>query len=251
MPALLQPPRPDAAHPKIRWHALHGSARALALAEAAAADTRLYLAIAADARSLDEFARELSFFGAGTVAQLQLPDWEVLPYDLFSPHPDIVSERLASLARLPTQRSGILLVAAETLLQRLPPRQFIDSRSFEVVRGQRFALDEVRKRLAASGYAAVSQVAAPGEFALRGSLFDVYPMGSATPLRIDLFDEEIETIRRFDPETQRSLEKVERITLLPARELPLDEESVRAFRRRYRIRFEGDPTRSEIYRGVS
>jgi transcription-repair coupling factor (superfamily II helicase) len=251
MPALLQPPRPDAAHPKIHWHALHGSARALALAEAAAADTRLYLIIAADARSLDELARELSFFGAGTVAQLQLPDWEVLPYDLFSPHPDTVSERLASLARLPTLRSGILLVAAETLLQRLPPRQFIDSRSFEVVRGQRFALEEVRTRLAASGYAAVSQVAAPGEFALRGSLFDVYPMGSATPLRIDLFDDEIETIRRFDPETQRSLEKIERITLLPARELPLDEESVRAFRRRYRIRFEGDPTRSEIYRGVS
>ncbi|MEO7773325.1 MAG: transcription-repair coupling factor [Steroidobacteraceae bacterium] len=251
MVSLLHPPRPDAAHPKVHWHGLHGSARALALAEAAAADSRLYLAIAADARSLDELARELNFFTAGSVPLLQLPDWEVLPYDLFSPHPDTVSERLASLARLPSLRSGILLVAAETLLLRLPPRQFIDSRSFEVVRGQRFALEQVRQRLTASGYASVSQVAAPGEFALRGSLFDVYPMGSPTPLRIDLFDDEIETIRRFDPETQRSLEKVERIRLLPARELPLDEDSVRAFRRRYRTRFEGDPTRSEIYKGVS
>jgi transcription-repair coupling factor (superfamily II helicase) len=251
MPSLLHPPRPDAAHPRIHWHALHGSAPALALAEAAAADSRLYLVIAADARSLDELARELSFFCAGGVPLLQLPDWEILPYDLFSPHPDTVSERLASLARLPTLRSGILLVAAETLLQRLPPRQFIDSRSFEVVRGQQFALEAVRARLTASGYAAVSQVAAPGEFALRGSLFDVYPMGSATPLRIDLFDDEVETIRRFDPDTQRSLEPIDRVRLLPAREWPLDEDSVRAFRRRYRIRFEGDPTRSAIYRGVS
>jgi transcription-repair coupling factor (superfamily II helicase) len=251
MTLLLNPPRPDDRVARLRWHELPGSARALAIAEAAAADDRLYLVITADARSLDDLERELRFFAGDALPLLHLPDWEVLPYDQFSPHPDIISERLATLAKLPFAARGILLVAAETLLQRLPPREFIQARSFSLKTGQKFALAQVRAQLAQAGYYSVAQVASPGEYALRGSLFDVYPMGTAAPLRIDLFDDEIESIRHFDPETQRSLERIEQLELLPAREVPLDEDAVRNFRRRFRTRFEGDPTRSSLYRGVS
>jgi transcription-repair coupling factor (superfamily II helicase) len=250
IPALLHPPLPDAAH-HWRWLGLHGSARGLALAEAVAADHRPWVFIAADARELEQLAAELHFFGGAEFEVLTLPDWEVLPYDIFSPHPDIVSERLRTLSRLPELRRGILLLAADSLLTRLPPVSYVQARSFELARGAPLALDPLRLRLAQSGYASVSQVRSPGEFALRGSLFDIFPMGSPTPVRVDLFDEHIETIRRFDPESQRSLESVEQLRLLPARELPLDAESVRAFRRRYRERFEGDITRMSLYRGVS
>ncbi len=241
-------PGPDAR--VVTWPALPGSALSLALAETVAALDQLLVVVAPDARALDEIARELPFFRAADQPQLTFPDWEVLPYDRFSPHPDIVSDRLATLATLSATRRGMLLLSAETLLQRLPPSEYLLARSFDLAVGQRFAVDEVRARLERAGYSSVAQVVAPGEFALRGSLFDVYPMGHGTPLRIDLFDEEIDSIREFDTESQRSLGKVERIRLLPARELPLDEESVKQFRRRYRTRFEGDPTRSEIYGAV-
>ncbi|MET0292417.1 MAG: transcription-repair coupling factor [Steroidobacteraceae bacterium] len=250
MANLLTLPRPGAAAPVVQWPALPGSALSLALAEAARTADQLQLVIAPDARALDEIARELPFFRAKDLPQLAFPDWEVLAYDRFSPHPDIVSDRLAALAALPSLRRGLLLLSAETLLQRLPPAEFILGRSFDLAVGEAFAVDEVRARLERAGYSAVAQVVAPGEFALRGSLFDVYPMGHGTPLRIDLFDQDIDSIREFDTETQRSLGKIERVRLLPARELPLDEESVKQFRRRYRTRFEGDPTRSEIYGGV-
>jgi transcription-repair coupling factor (superfamily II helicase) len=251
MSTLLHPPLPDAAVRHWRWRGLHGSARALALAEAAAADRRPWVFIAADTRELEQLGAELHFFCAGNLEILMLPDWEVLPYDIFSPHPDIVSERLRTLARLPELRRGILLLAAESLLTRLPPVAYVQARSFELRRGESLALEPLRQRLAQSGYASVGQVRGPGEFALRGSLFDIFPMGSAEPVRVDLLDERIDTIRRFDPESQRSLESVEQLRLLPARELPLDAESVRSFRRRYRARFEGDITRMSVYRGVS
>ena len=182
---------------------------------------------------------------------LKFPDWEILPYDLFSPHPDIVSERLATLAELPQANSGFLLVAVDTFLQRLAPRSYVVGRTFELTVGQSLPLEAFRTRLVDSGYASVAQVTGPGEFALRGSLFDVFPMGSTAPLRIDLFDEEIEHIRRFDPDSQRSLDSLQRVRMLPAREVPLDPIAVREFRRRFRTRFEGDPMRTSIYRGVS
>ncbi len=258
MTRLLSPPIPDSQRPAVHWCQLHGSALALALADALAEPTAsgLWIILEADARSLERRQAELSFFLAEPLARgelelLTLPDWEVLPYDVFSPHADIISERLKALSRLPSLQRGVLLVTLDTLLQRLPPRVYIDSRSFCLRVGERLALEAFRLRLAEAGYASVSQVSDPGEFALRGSLLDVYPMGSSSPLRIDLFDDEIEAIRRFDPESQRSLEAISEITLLPARELPLDTDAVRAFRRRYRQRFEGDPTRSAIYRGVS
>jgi transcription-repair coupling factor (superfamily II helicase) len=250
MPAILKPPLP-APRARQRWHQLYGAARSLALAEAIEADSRPYLVIARDARELDQLRGELGFFLDGLRPIHTLPDWEVLPYDVFSPHPDIISERLAALAELPRLKNAVLLAAADTLGQRLSPRGYVDGRTFNLAIGDRLPIEPLRARLVESGYASVSQVSAPGEFALRGSLFDVFPMGTDTPLRVDLFDDEIDAIREFDPETQRSGESLKQVRLLPGRELPLDAESVRAFRRRYRTRFEGDPTKSVIYRGVS
>jgi transcription-repair coupling factor (superfamily II helicase) len=251
MSALLHPPTPSAAAPRLRWHQLYGSAAALALAEAAQADRRLYVLIAASARELERLSAELRFFAADALPLLRLPDWEVLPYDLFSPHPDIVSERLKTLFELPAVRHGCLIVAADTLMQRLAPRSYVEGRAFELRQGQALALEPFRQRLIEAGYASVSQVVSPGEFAVRGSLLDVFPMGTAVPLRIDLFDDEIEALRRFDPDTQRSLDTLSCVRLLPAREVPLDADAVKDFRRRYRTRFEGDPTRAVVYRGVS
>jgi transcription-repair coupling factor (superfamily II helicase) len=251
MTSLLNPPLPAGSHPHLRWHQLYGSAAALALAEAMRADRRLYLVIVDAARELERLTAELRFFAAAALPLLRLPDWEVLPYDLFSPHPDIISERLRTLFELPHTRHGCLLVAADTLMQRLPPRPYVQGRAFELNKGQALAIEPFRQRLAEAGYASVSQVVSPGEYAVRGSLLDVYPMGAAAPLRIDLFDEEIEAIRRFDPETQRSLATLESVRLLPAREVPLDAQAVKDFRRRFRTRFEGDPTKAGIYRGVS
>ena len=251
MLTLLHPPLPDAAVRHWRWRGLHGSARALALAEAVAADTRPWVFIAADTREAEQLAAELHFFAGDALEILTLPDWEVLPYDIFSPHPDIVSERLRTLSRLPGLRRGVLLLAVDSLLTRLPPVPYVQALSFELRRGEPLAIEPLRLRLAQSGYASVSQVSSPGEFALRGSLFDVFPMGAPAPVRVDLLDEHIDTIRHFDPESQRSLQAIQQLRLLPARELPLDAESVRAFRRRYRARFEGDITRMSVYRGVS
>jgi transcription-repair coupling factor (superfamily II helicase) len=251
MTPLLKPPVPTAALPHLRWHQLYGSAAALALAEAMRADRRLYVVIVDAARELERLTAEVRFFAGDSVPLLRLPDWEVLPYDLFSPHPDIVSERLQTLFELPRVAHGCLIVAADTLMQRLPPKNYVQARAFELKKGQQLALEPFRQQLAEAGYASVSQVVTPGEFAMRGSLLDVFPMGTTSPLRIDLFDDEIEAIRRFDPDTQRSLDALDSVRLLPAREVPLDAAAVKEFRRRYRTRFEGDPTRSAIYRSVS
>jgi transcription-repair coupling factor (superfamily II helicase) len=251
MSDLLHPVGPSPATPHLRWHQLYGSAAALALAECMRAAQRLYVLIADGARELERLSAELRFFGSDAPTLLRLPDWEVLPYDLFSPHPDIISERLQTLFDLPQVRQGCLIVSADTLAQRLPPRNYVQGRAFELRRGQSLALEPFRTRLSEAGYASVSQVVSPGEFAVRGSLLDVFPMGTTAPLRIDLFDDEIEAIRRFDPDTQRSLDALEEVRLLPAREVPLDSQAVKDFRRRFRTRFEGEPARAAVYRGVS
>src|SRR5580698_9607889 len=256
MKPLLQILRPNSSRRQVRWHQLHGSATALALAECMDNDSRLYVVVTAGARDTERLAAEIAFFQSGsgqraTQALMPLPDWEILPYDLFSPHPDITSRRLQTLFELPEARGGCLILAADTLLQRLPPVAYVRGRAFDLSVGQTLSVEPFRQRLADAGYASVGQVTVPGEFAVRGSLLDVFPMGAEAPLRIDLFGTEIEAIRRFDPETQRSLDSVPSVRMLPAREVPLDAESVKGFRRRYRARFEGDPTLSSVYRGVS
>jgi transcription-repair coupling factor (superfamily II helicase) len=179
------------------------------------------------------------------------PDWETLPYDNFSPHQDIISQRLATLYQLPMLQRGIVIVPVSTLMHRLPPRNYLEGNSLLLDKGQQLDMDQLRKRLESAGYQCVAQVMEHGEFAVRGSLLDLYPMGSNLPYRIDLLDECCDSIRTFDPETQRSVENIERIRLMPAREFPLDKDAITRFRQAYRTCFEGDPQKSMIYRDVS
>jgi transcription-repair coupling factor (mfd) len=235
----------------VRWGQLYGSAASLWLAEAARRASGPLLVIASDARRAARMEEELKFFAPAGIPVESFPDWETLPYDLFSPHPDIVSQRLRMLATLPRLAKGIVVVDLETILQRLPPQTYIDAHAFDLSVGERLDLAAFRERLAGAGYVASSQVMAPGEFAVRGSLIDLFPMGSAAPYRIDLFDDEIESIRLFDPETQRSGERTESLRLLPAREFPLTSDGIQQFKRRFRTRFEGDLTKMPIYKDIA
>ena len=248
---FLNPPLPSSAPSQLRWGQLHGAATALAIAETAQRSDCPLLVIAAGAREAERLQGEIAVFAPRDLPVQLFPDWETLPYDLFAPHPDIVSQRLATLHGLPQLARGVVLVSLATLLQRLPPRQWIDGHVLDLATGDRLDLASFRDRLIAAGYAHVAQVTSHGEFAVRGSLLDIYPMGSDRPVRIDLFDDRIDSIRIFDPETQRSTGQYERLRLLPAREYPLDAQGVRDFRGRYRVRFEGDPNRSAVYRQVS
>ena len=228
---------------------LHGSSDALSLARAALASPPLvvFCGRATDAQRLKD---EIAWF-APQLAVLLLPDWETLPYDHFSPHHDLVSERLATLYRIMREDFDVALVPAPTALARLAPPAYLAGRSFFIKAGTAFDLAAMRSQLALAGYSHVTQVVAPGEFCVRGGLVDLFPMGSALPYRLDLIDEQIETIRSFDPDSQRTLYKVPEIRLLPAREFPLDEAGRNQFRRSFRDRFEGDPTRRAIYKDVS
>ena len=158
MPALLNPPVPSSALRHLRWHQLYGSAAALALAEATRGDHRLYVVIVDAARDLERLTAELKFFAGSALPILTLPDWEVLPYDLFSPHPDIISERLRTLFELPRVQHGCLIVTADTLMQRLLPRAYVQGRAFELAKGDALPSEPFRQRLAEAGYASVSQV---------------------------------------------------------------------------------------------
>jgi len=235
----------------VRWGQLYGAAAAWRLADAAVQLNAPLLVIASNARELARLEDELKFFAPESVKVLTLPGWETLPYDVFSPHPDIVSQRLQLLSALPQGQPAIVVVELETLLHRLAPRSYIDAHAFAIKQGQKLDLESLRARLTSAGYAHVSQVMTPGEVAVRGSLLDLYPMGAETPFRIDLFDDEIESIRVFDPETQRSGVRANKIALLPAREFPLDADGVASFKRRYRARFEGDLTRMPLYRDIA
>jgi transcription-repair coupling factor (superfamily II helicase) len=248
---LLRPILPAGAEHPVKWGKLYGAAPALAIAEAAPAAAGPLLVIAQNSRAAETLSEEIQFFAGPGLSVRVFPDLETLPYDNFSAHPDITSARLATLAELPRARHGVWLVAIDTLLQRLAPRSYIEAYSLKVHLNETLDLEALRARLAMAGYAAVTQVVAHGEFAVRGSLIDVFPMGSDTPFRIDLLDRDVDSIRRFDPETQRSLDKLDRIQLLPARETPLNPEAVREFRRRYRLRFTGDLSEQAVYRDIS
>ena len=180
-----------------------------------------------------------------------LPDWETLPYDHFSPHQDLVSERLATLYQITQQAFDIVVVPVTTALYRLTPLEYLAARTFFFKQGEKLAGDELRKQLTIAGYSHVKQVLTPGEYSFRGGIIDLFPMGSALPYRIDLFDDTIESIRSFDVDTQRSIYKVPEVRLLPAREFPLDEDGQTMFRRNFRARIDGDASRSKLYKDVS
>ena len=209
------------------------------------------LVLATDPRHADQLEAEIRFFAERNLPVRHFVEWETLPYDSFSPHQDIVSDRLSVMAALPQAEGGIVIASAPSLLQRLPPVGYIAARSLHLRQGQELDRQEFLDRLTACGYMRVPQVTEHGEIAVRGSLLDVFPMGSEAPVRIDFFDDEVESLRYFDPETQLTAETTTEIRILPAREIPLDEDDVTRFRRNYRARFEGQPSKSRVYREIS
>ncbi|HKK05759.1 MAG TPA: transcription-repair coupling factor [Gammaproteobacteria bacterium] len=249
----LTPRLPQRAGERLRWGRLYGGGQGLVIASAARSHSGPVIVLAPDTPAAQRLDYELRFYlGADPdIPLLTLPDWETLPYDVFSPHQDIVSDRLTALYRLPELARGVLIVPVQTLMHRLAPRSYLSAHSLVLDQGERLDLDEMRRRLEANGYQCVSAVMEHGEFAVRGSLIDLFPMGSRVPYRIELFDDEVESIRTFDPETQRSIEQVERVRLLPAREFPLNKDAITRFRQAWRARFEGDPQACQVYRDVS
>ena len=227
-----------------------GCADARCIAELASHD-QLLLVITADTSSALALERELPFFLPAEVEILAFPDWETLPYDNFSPHQDIVSERLSTLHSLRRMRSGVLVVPVPTLMHRLAPTDYVAASSLVLQAGQALDIDQFRRDLQRNGYLNVETVFEHGEFALRGSLFDIFPMGSKLPYRIDLLDAEVDTLRTFDPETQRTVDKVEAINLLPAREYPLDRGAVSRFQMNWYEAFDVDHDQCPVYSEVS
>ena len=226
-----------------------GSADALLLAQTAAAHKGLLVAVCADTQGAIALESELKLF-AGDLPVLQFPDWETLPYDVFSPHPDVVSQRIATLYRLPDLERGILVVPVATLMQRIAPASHVHGSGLMLHRGGRLDLVEEQRRLQSVGYRNVPQVSEPGDYAVRGSVLDIYAMGAPEPYRVELLDDEIESIRRFDPESQRSQDQVESVELLPAREFPVTEQAARDFRQRLRERFPIDIRRCPVYQDM-
>jgi transcription-repair coupling factor (superfamily II helicase) len=230
---------------------VQGSATGLLTEQVASRHDGLILLICQDMESMERLQTEVNFYGCDQRPVHLLPDWETLPYDSFSPHQAIISTRIQTLYQLPEQRRGVLILPISTLMLRLPPPSFITANALFLEPGQRLDSIALRQRLTDAGYRAVDTVYEHGEFAIRGAIIDLFPMGMELPLRIDLFDDEIDTIRTFDPESQRSIDRVERVRLLPAREFPLHPEAITRFKQRWRERFDVDHTRCPIYQDVS
>ena len=242
----ISPPSPGSI---TRYPHPDGSGDTLALARLAQQSKPIAI-IAASALAAQRLLEEIPFFAPELRVNL-LPDWETLPYDNFSPHHDLISERLATLYQVMSGSCDVLIVPVTTTLYRLPPREYLAAHTFFLKQGESLDLNALRGQMTLAGYTHVTQVLAPGEYSVRGGLIDLFPMGSPLPYRIDLMDNEIETIRTFDVDTQRSIYPVGEIRLLPAREFPLDEEGRTRFRGNFREKFEGDPSRSSIYKGVT
>jgi transcription-repair coupling factor (superfamily II helicase) len=250
------PPLPlPATGERLQWPSFAGSADALLLAQAAnAARSRarggLLAVITSSASDAQRLLQEIPWFDGGLRVRL-LPDWETLPYDGFSPHLDLVSERLATLYAVTRGECDVLLLPAGTAVCRLAPPAYLAAYTFFLKQGERLDGERFRAQMTLAGYAHVTQVVAPGEYSIRGGLIDLFPMGAQLPFRLDLFDDEIEHIKTFDVDSQRTLYPVAEVRLLPAREFPLDGAARSRFRQRFREAFEGDPARSSIYRDVS
>ncbi|MFN7184429.1 MAG: transcription-repair coupling factor [Thermomonas haemolytica] len=248
-PLSVPVPLPRPGQLRAWWRApANGTALALAALAAAHRHPGPLLLVARDNHAAHQLEADLRTLAGGDPALpvLGFPDWETLPYDRFSPHPDITSQRLATLARLPALARGIVVVPAATLMQRLAPRSHVLGGRFDVRVGQRLDLGAEQRRLEAAGYRHVPQVFDPGDFAVRGGLLDVYPMGAEAPFRVELLDDEIDSIRTFDPDSQRSLDRCEAITLLPGREVPMDEAHVQRALEGLREQLDIDTRRSAL-----
>ncbi|NPC54505.1 transcription-repair coupling factor [Caenimonas soli] len=229
-----------------------GSADALLLARLAEREKaagKLTAIVTADATDAQRLIEEMAFFAPDLRCAL-FPDWETLPYDSFSPHQDLISERLATLWRISQGAADVVVVPATTVLYRVAPPSFLAGYTFHFRVKQKLQEAKLKAQLTLAGYSHVTQVVSPGEYAVRGGLIDLFPMGSTVPYRVDLFDDEIDSIRTFDPDSQRSLYPVPEVRLLPGREFPMDDEARAKFRSRWRELLEGDPTKSRIYKDI-
>ncbi|SIQ55045.1 transcription-repair coupling factor [Aromatoleum tolulyticum] len=244
--ASLAFPKPGA---RLDLPALAGSADAVAVAQLASRG-RCLLLVTANPLDAQRLQDEIAWIAPGLRTHL-LPDWETLPYESFSPHQDLISERLSTLYAVSRGEADVVLVPASTALYRMAPPAFLAAYTFFLKQGTRLDVDQLRNQMAIAGYTHVTQVVSPGEFSVRGGLVDLYPMGAALPFRIDLFDDEVESIKTFDPDTQRTVYPVPEIRMLPAREFPMDEKGRTHFRSRFRETFEGDPSRVSLYKDVS
>jgi transcription-repair coupling factor (superfamily II helicase) len=235
------------------WGGISGLGVALTIISAANQAPGPVLVVTPDSLSAKRLLEELHFVNSPS-AKLPLyllPDWEILPYDHFSPHQDIISERLLTLSKLPDAKQAIIIVPVNTLMHRLAPREHLEKHVFALRQGSQMDSDAFRQRLCRAGYRSTPQVYEHGEFSQRGSIIDLYPMGSELPYRIDLFDDEVDSIRTFDPDTQCSLEMVQSIDLLPAHEYPFTEEAIAQFRQNWREIFSGNPAKSPLYQSIS
>ncbi len=251
MTTLPQSLLPKSASSKKRWGQLYGATESLAIAEFASGHPGLTVVVVPNTPELLQLEAELAFFRPKESALVTFGDWETLTYDRVSPHQEIIAQRIRTLAALPSVTEGILLVSASAMMQRLPPAEFLGQHALMIKPGDAFSIEEFRHRLVDAGYRNVSQVEEHGEFAVRGSILDLYPMSSSVPYRIECFDDEIETIRGFDPDTQRGTDKVDEVSLLPAYEFPMNEDGIKHFRRAFRNRFEAESKNCPLYREVS
>jgi transcription-repair coupling factor (superfamily II helicase) len=249
-PTLAPGRRFTLARPMGSGDALQLAQMAAGLASAPPASRSVLAVFTAEPADAQRLLDELPFFAPALRVAL-FPDWETLPYDNFSPHQDLISERLATLWRIQQGEVDVVLVPATTALTRLAPPSFLAGTTFQFK--QKAKLDEakLKAQLTLAGYEHVSQVVRPGEYAVRGGLIDLFPMGSLVPYRVDLFGDEVDSIRTFDPDSQRSLYPVPEVRLLPGREFPMDEASRNAFRARWRERIEGDPTKARVYKDIA
>ena len=248
----LKPALPSYRNAAIAWCRLLGSARGLAISSAAEQHTGPLLVVTRNAEAAEQLEDELRFYArSGQLPVYSFPDWECLPYDVFSPHQGLIAKRLETLYKLPNLARGVVLVAASTALYRLPPRDYVERHSLLLDIGDEIPIERFRQQLSANGYRSVSQVVEPGEFAVRGGLIDLFPVGTPHPFRIELFGDTVESIHAFNPDTQRSGKSLSTIQLLPAREYPLTEQGTQRFRQAFRARFEGDPQKVPLYRDVS
>ena len=260
---LIAPNFPGKPGDHRTWGQLHGSSDALAICESARSHNSLTLVITRSTNDAIRLEQAIRFFLGLSGAEdgpaitpdglelLSLPDWETLPYDQFSPHQDIVSRRIRTLHRLPATRHGILVVPARTLMHRLPPVNYLQGNTLLLETGQSLDIETWRMQLEAAGYRHSDNVYEHGEYAVRGAILDIFPMGSDLPYRIDLFDNEIETLRTFDPETQRSIDRIEKVELLPAYEFPWHKEARSGFRNRWFEQFPHADKNAPIYQDVS
>lgn len=248
----LQPIIPQQSKSRVDWGKLYGASIGLALSSSIAQSNRPVVIITADTLTANRLMDELQFFNHDHQSPLiYFPDWETLPYDHFSPHQDIISSRLSALFQIPRLQRGAIITSITTLMLQLCPQEFLENNVLLLQQGDKFQIDATRLRLEKAGYRCVNQVREHGEFAVRGSIIDLFPMGSDTPYRIDLFDDEIDSIRLFSPETQRSSEKIEKIELLPAKEFPLTDEAIERFRKHWRSQFSGNPLNCPMYQDIS